>query len=250
VRAAEQPAQSSPAAQIHISVVERDSGSAPSGSSSQKGFTVLVADSTGAPVSESAVVFRLPDEGPTGSFADSSHSAIVYTSASGLAQISGIKWSDNPGQVGIKVTATKGDARAGMLLLETLTSKAAPPPAVIAPANATPIGEKSGTLVTPAAQGSAAVPQLGRASGQEKPALPRSVEPSQQLAVSPAVSVSNSKTADTGSHTSHKKWIIIAAVVAAAAGAGVAVGAKGKSSSKTSTSGVVVGTPTVSVGQP
>lgn len=235
--------------QIRISVVEREAPSVTAGSTAVKGFTVLVADAAGAPVSDSAVVFRFPDDGPSGSFADATHSAIVYTSADGLARISGIKWSDKPGPVAIKVLATKGDARAGIMLMEMLTAAATeqPPAGLPAPVTA-PVQQQ------PAAPAVAA-PQTATAA--VKPVLPRptdapstvAAEP-HSIAEEPEVSVTNGKTVDTASHSSHKKWIILAAIVAAAAGAGIAMGTKGKSSSTASTSGVTVGTPTVSVGQP
>lgn len=245
MRAAMQSSEPPAVMQIRISVVDRDGNTVPAGSKSEKGFTVLVADSAGAPVGDSAVVFRLPDEGPGGAFEDSSHSAIVYTSASGLARVSGIAWNTTPGQVAIKVTATKGDARAGMLLTETLSAPSASAPAASSDKPA------SITAASPHENTSAAV-QPGLPGPQEKPAFPHPAEVPQAIAPVPAVSVVNSNKANTGYHSSHKKWIILAAVVAAAAGAGIAMGSKGKSSSSSSTSssGVSVGTPTVSVGQP
>jgi hypothetical protein len=103
--------------QLRIAIVDRDKETAATGSESEKGFTVQVTDPSGAPVGESAVVFRLPDEGATGSFSDGARSAIVYTSADGRARVSKIRWSDAPGVVPIKVTATKGEARTGLLLV-------------------------------------------------------------------------------------------------------------------------------------
>lgn len=244
--------------QLHLSLIERDSETVLVGSESSKGFTLQVTDSAGAPVADSAVVFRLPDEGASGTFADASRSAIVYTAADGRARISGIKWSETPGSVSIKVTATKGEARAGFLLSETLSAQSAPVTASAAPAPA----EVAGTP-PPAAAPAIAPAQTGAAAASpgkstplaalDKGSLPRASAPSQPSAEVPIVSVVNSKTGGAGyRHSSYKKWIIITAiVVGAAAGAGLALGSKSKStSSSPSTSGVSVGTPSISVGQP
>ena len=259
-----QSAEPASATQLRINLVDREGETTGTGSESKKGFTLQVTDSTGAPVSESAVVFRLPDEGASGLFADGSHSAIVYTSADGLAKISGIKWSDTPGSVSIKVTATKGEARAGFLLMETLAPKSAftavasapaAAPVVSAPVVSAPalVSDKPQARMAMAPRESTtAQPGVSVSQVKGSSSLPKATEISaQQPPAQPVVSVVNNKKGDAGYHSSHKKWIILAAVIAGAAGAGLALGGKKKSTTtSTTTTGVTVGTPTVSVGQP
>ncbi len=225
-------AEVSSSLQLRIELADRDGESVPAGSESSKGYAVRVLDSTGNPAADNAVVFRLPDEGPSGTFADGTHSAIVYTSPDGLARVAGIKWGETAGSVAIKVTATRGDARAGTLLRQLLTTSTN----VMVEHSVPQPGATAAPMNTP--------PVTARVSEIKKPAAPTSP-------LEPVVSVVNSKTTEKSYHGSHKKWIILAAVVAAGAGAGLALGSKKKTAaSSTSTTGVSIGPPTVSVGQP
>lgn len=259
VRGETQTSDYAAAPQLHISLLDRDSDSAPAGSESRQGFTIQVTDSSGAPAADSAVVFRLPDEGASGSFEDGAHSAIVYTSADGRAKISGIKWSDIDGPVAIKVTATKGDARAGFLLQQLLTPKATSVAVERPKEAAAPVAEALPKTELKSAASAPALQVLQPGAPLQRAPLPRVSDPgpgatNPQTPVEPAVSVVNSKAVEKDYHSSHKKWIILAVVVAAGAGIGLAMGGKKSSSSSPSatpaTTGVSIGSPTVSVGQP
>jgi hypothetical protein len=233
------------ASQLHIAVVDRDKESAAAGSESEKGFTVQITDGSGAPVGESAVVFRLPDEGATGSFSDGAHSAIVYTSADGRAHVSKIRWSDAPGVVAIKVTATKGEARTGFLLLENLT-----PPVLGAVVPAAPPVPAAPVSKRPEL---AAAPPLAAASPAVPPPQPGTLSKTIELpkpSAPPAVSVVTTDPHEKLSSRSHKKWIILAAVVAAGAGAGLAMGGKSKTTQSSTSTGTSIGSPSISIGHP
>ena len=94
---------------------------------------VEVTDSQGAPVTGAAVIFRLPEDGPSGTFADAGRVAVVNTDSSGRAFVGGIHWTA-PGTVSVRVTATKGTAHAG-ILIEREAAAAIPAAAVkLAPA--------------------------------------------------------------------------------------------------------------------
>ncbi|MCU1295491.1 MAG: hypothetical protein JWP08_4341, partial [Bryobacterales bacterium] len=232
-----------------IAIVDRDKETAATGSESEKGFTVQVTDPSGAPAGESAVVFRLPDEGAPGSFSDGARSAIVYTSADGRARVSKIQWSDAPGVVPIKVTATKGEARTGLLLVENLTapvlSKATPVPPAVSRTSVAPVSKSAESART----GSSPVPSAG------PPGQPASVSKTIELpkpSAPPVVSVVTTDPHEKVYSRGHKKWIILAAVVAAGAGAGLAIGGKSKTATQSSatTGGISVGSPSISVGHP
>jgi hypothetical protein len=240
--------------QLHIVVVDRDKETVATGSESEKGFTVQVTDSSGAPVDESAVVFRLPDEGASGFFSDGAHSAIVYTSADGRARVSKIRWSDAPGVVAIKVTATKGEARTGFLLIENLAapvaSPATPTEATVPHAVPAPVTRNSDIPSSTAATMPPAVPPMQPGTPKNQSSLSKTVE-APKPSPPPVVSVVNTDPHEKVYSRSHKKWIILAAVVAAGAGAGLAIGAKSKTTqSTTTTTGVSVGSPSISVGHP
>jgi hypothetical protein len=237
-----------PAVDLQIHLVAKEGGA--------KGFTVQVTDLAGAGVSDAAVVLRLPDEGFSGKFADGSRAAIAYTDAAGRAEIGNVQWDAGAGRITMKLTATKGTAHAGMLVEQTVTTVQTTPPAAQAPAIASspaPVSSPAPAPVPTPVPAASTVPAPGQpmVSVRQPAAVAR---PSTQAALEPTVSVTNGP----GNHEvhsgggSHKKWIILAVVVAAGAGAGMAMAGKGKSnsSSSSSSSSLSIGTPSVSVGHP
>ncbi len=105
-------AQSDPAIlQIHI--VEGEGAVYPIGSRATRGVTVQVTDETGKPVDSAAVSFRLPDDGPTGEFSSGRRTEIVTTGADGRANVWGMQWNRVTGRLEVRITAAKGEARAG-----------------------------------------------------------------------------------------------------------------------------------------
>ena len=105
---------------LQIRVIEGDSASYPAGSRSIKGITVEVTDEAGLPVSGAAVSFRLPEDGPTGVFQNGARTEIASTSTSGRATVWGMKWNRIPGSLVVRVTAAKGETRAGALVTQIL----------------------------------------------------------------------------------------------------------------------------------
>ena len=90
----------------------------------------MVTDQSGTGVANAAVIFRLPDSGPSGAFADGTRSSIVYTDAQGKARTGPIHWGDTPGIVSLRITAAQAAAHAGLLFEETLSSTAPASPAL------------------------------------------------------------------------------------------------------------------------
>jgi hypothetical protein len=99
--------------QIHI--VEGDGAVYSLGSRATRGVTVQVTDETGRPVEAATVSFRLPDDGPGGAFSNNSKNEIVTTQSDGRAGIWGMQWNRTAGSFEIRVTAAKGQARAGIV---------------------------------------------------------------------------------------------------------------------------------------
>ncbi|HEY2846075.1 MAG TPA: hypothetical protein VGJ09_20600 [Bryobacteraceae bacterium] len=105
-------AQSDPAIlQIHI--VEGEGAVYPIGTRATRGVTVQVTDETGKPVESAAVSFRLPDEGPTGAFSSGMRTEIATTGVDGRASAWGMQWNRVTGPLEVRITAAKGQARAG-----------------------------------------------------------------------------------------------------------------------------------------
>jgi hypothetical protein len=215
---------------------------------SEAGLTVQVTDATGAPIPDAAVVVRMPETGPSGTFADGTRSLVVYTNASGAAAIAGIHWGAEPGTSSIRVTATRGTSHAGILLEHVIqTAGPAAPPSPAPSAHLQPAVVELPAISEPVSQAKAIPPP--------QPGVPETKPVSSpQIHVentAPRVSVVNAPTHEKirGSGSS-KKWILIA-VIAAGAGAGFAMAGKGKSSSSsTPSTGITIGGPTVSVGNP
>jgi hypothetical protein len=69
------------------------------------------------------VSFRLPDDGPGGTFASGLRTEVVTTKADGRATVWGMKWDRATGPFEVRVTAAKGQARAGIVVSQFLSDK-------------------------------------------------------------------------------------------------------------------------------
>ena len=113
-------AQDDPAI-LQIRVVEGEGAAYPTGGRATRGITVQVTDETGKPVASAAVSFRLPDDGPSGAFSSGMRTEIVTTGADGRANVWGMQWNRVTGPLEIRITAAKGQARAGTICALYLT---------------------------------------------------------------------------------------------------------------------------------
>ncbi|MGH9630117.1 MAG: hypothetical protein ACRD7E_17510 [Bryobacteraceae bacterium] len=98
---------------LQIRVVEGEGAVHRAGRRAGQPLTVQVTDETGKPVAEAAVSFRLPEEGPTGVFPNGLKTDVVITGKDGRASAGGIRWNETPGSLEIRITASKGEIRAG-----------------------------------------------------------------------------------------------------------------------------------------
>lgn len=106
---------------LQIHVVEGEGGVYILGSRATRGVTVQVSDETGKPVEAATVSFRLPEEGPGGTFATGAKTEIATTRSDGRAGVWGMQWNRTAGSFEIRITAVKGNARAGTVCLERLS---------------------------------------------------------------------------------------------------------------------------------
>lgn len=236
------PDTTAPTGALQIAVVGRDALVLAPGSRAQKGYTVQVTDSNGKPVAGAAVVCRLPDAAPTGTFGDGTHSTVLFTGPDGRAHISGIRWGAASGTVVFRVTAASGTAHAGTLVEQKLATEAATTVGRID--NPRRVGNPP--KIPPVMIIHRDVPRQEAATI----ARPRASETSASDQI-PQVSVTSPPPNAKIGHSSKKKWIIIAILAGAAAGAaGFAARGKSSSSSGPSTPSLSIGTPTISVGHP
>jgi hypothetical protein len=98
---------------LQIRVLEGEGVAYPLGGRATRGVTVQVTDETGKPVEAASVSFRLPEEGPSGTFSNGSRMEIATTRADGRASAWGMQWNRTEGSFEIRITAVKGQARAG-----------------------------------------------------------------------------------------------------------------------------------------
>ncbi len=113
------------AAILQIRVLEGEGAVNPAGARSPRPITVQVTDETGRPVEGASVIFRLPEEGPGGTFASGMRSEVAVSGADGKASVWGIVWNRDPGPLQVRITAVKGQARAGVLVSQHVSAGAA-----------------------------------------------------------------------------------------------------------------------------
>jgi hypothetical protein len=98
---------------LQIRVIEGEGVAYPLGGRATRGVTVQVTNETGKPIEGVSVSFRLPDEGPSGTFANGSRLEIATSKGDGRASAWGMQWNRTEGSFEIRITAVKGQARAG-----------------------------------------------------------------------------------------------------------------------------------------
>ena len=150
------------------------------GSKSARPLAVQLTDETGKPLEAVAVSFRLPEEGPSGSFESGMKTEIVITGADGRAAAYGLRYNRITGPFQIRITAAKGDSRAGAICSQYITD---------APASKLEPGSRSGKLkwiaIVAAAAGGAAAAGLavGKNTAQQQtggpPSTPGAAQPVQ-----------------------------------------------------------------------
>lgn len=110
---------------VRIRVLQGEGVVYPAGSRAKAGLTVEVTDEIGQPVEDAMVSFRLPAKGPSGVFPNGLASDVVVTGADGRATVSGVRWNLTPGLVQIRITVAKGEARAGIIVSQSLAESRA-----------------------------------------------------------------------------------------------------------------------------
>jgi hypothetical protein len=119
------PATPREVAILQIRVVDGEGAVQAAGSRATRGLSLEVTEETGKPVGGAAVNFRLPEEGPSGVFANGMKTEVVITSPDGRATLWGMQWNRVEGPFQIRVTAAKGQARAGTVIAQYLSQAVA-----------------------------------------------------------------------------------------------------------------------------
>jgi hypothetical protein len=109
---------------LAIRLTEGDGSIYAKGSRATRGLTVLITDETGRPVEGATVSFSLPADGPSGEFSSGGRTEIATTRADGRAAVWGMQWNRTSGPFEIRITAVKGQARAGTVSSQFLSDAA------------------------------------------------------------------------------------------------------------------------------
>ncbi len=104
---------------LHVRLVD-DPGLAQPQTKSAKGYVLQVTNANGAPVAGAAVALRLPEDGPTGRFANGLRAWVAYSDTAGIARFPVIEWGEIPGSVELKVTAAKGSNHAALMVAQRI----------------------------------------------------------------------------------------------------------------------------------
>jgi len=121
---------------LHIQVTEGEGAVHAPGSRAARPLSVVVTDEMGRPVAAAAVSFHLPEEGPSGLFANGLRTEVVTADERGRASAPGLRWNRAAGRLQIRVIASKEQARAGIVSFQYITGtenageRGAPAPAV------------------------------------------------------------------------------------------------------------------------
>lgn len=109
---------------LQIRVIEGEGAVHRAGARAGRPLMVQVTDETGKPVTEATVSFRLPEQGPSGVFPNDLKTDVVVTGSDGRASVSGMRWNETPGAFEIRITASKGQIRAGTVTAQYISGTA------------------------------------------------------------------------------------------------------------------------------
>jgi len=107
---------------LQIQVIEGEGAAHAPGSRSARPLTIEVTDETGRPVSAAAVSFHLPEEGPSGLFANGLRTQVVTTDDRGRASARGLRWNRVAGRLQVRIVASREQARAGIVSFQTINA--------------------------------------------------------------------------------------------------------------------------------
>ena len=109
---------------LQIQVLEGEGSVYAPGSKSARPFVVEVTDDAGRPVAGAAVSFHLPEDGPSGTFANGLRTDVAMTDEHGRAAPRALVLNRVPGPLSVRIIATKEQATAGTLALENIAEPA------------------------------------------------------------------------------------------------------------------------------
>lgn len=100
---------------LQIQVIEGEGAVHVPGSRAPRFLTVEITDETGKPVEGAAVTFHLPEDGPSGTFANGLRTDVTVSDSRGRATLHGLTVNRVEGRFQVRIVASKEQARAGIV---------------------------------------------------------------------------------------------------------------------------------------
>jgi hypothetical protein len=115
---------------LQIQVVEGEGSVHGAGAHAARFLTVEVTDESGGPVEGAAVTFHLPEEGPSGTFANGLRTDVATTDTHGRATVRAVTLNRTSGRFQVRVVAAKEQARAGIISFQYIVEPAGGAPVI------------------------------------------------------------------------------------------------------------------------
>jgi len=109
---------------LQIEVMEGEGAVHTPGSHASRFLTVEVTDETGKPVEGAAVTFHLPEDGPSGTFANGLRTDVATSDSRGRATLPGLTLNRIAGRFELRILAAKEQARAGIVSFQYIAEPA------------------------------------------------------------------------------------------------------------------------------
>jgi hypothetical protein len=100
---------------LQLNIVEGEGGVHQAGTRSSEPLAIVATDELGRPVEGVAVSFRMPSEGPRGTFESGLPTEVLITGPDGRVVVRGIRWGRETGPARIRITAVRSGVRAGTI---------------------------------------------------------------------------------------------------------------------------------------
>lgn len=168
-----------PQSLLRIQVLDGEGAVNSAGSKSERPLAVQLTDETGRPLEGVAVSFRMPEEGPGGSFESGMKTEIAITGADGRAAVHGIRWNRIAGPFQIRVTAAKGESRAGAICSQYISDTP-----IAKSSRSSGSGKKKWIAIAAIAAGGAAAGMVaGRGGATSQTSAPAAATPTTQIGI-------------------------------------------------------------------
>ena len=254
---------------LHVTVLSGDGAIYAPGAHAAKPLTIAVTDGAGRPVEGARISFQLPGDGPGGTFASGLRTDLAVSDSAGRALVRALQLNHVPGEFHLKITAAKDQARAGIMVKEFIAepkgavenTKQQSPPKAGAEAPAIPESAQTSPRTTNPGRtaDSAAIAVASPSPAPAKTAEQGATTPSrlQTIIITGKTPKPDWERGASAGHKSHKKWVVLGAILAggaAGAFAGTSLGssaaAHGAIGALNAGSAVSIGSPTISIGKP